>query len=449
MNILIVEDQGSVSDLIQYTILSKYQASFYHANSSEEAFEQLSDTKIDLVISEYRIDGENAGGKLYKYILQNNLSIPFALCSSSNPDSIREFDDRKNFIEYIKKPNIYDGVNRVIKAYEIIFSSESDSILSPVLRTKLTYAQVSLDIVAKLEKAQCEIFAKVNDEKFVEVFKLNDEISEEKVEKLFHKGVKSLYIKRDDSKFFFDLVANEIKSLFEDIGEDEEDKVIKAHEKISEAAIQFGFSGALIEATEESVKHTIGIMQSNKDLRPVYKKLFGGQNNYLSMHSIALCYISCGILQKTEWNKYEAQNKLIFVSYFHDISITDSDFREDQFDAEDIKSNDQIMRDHVKESSNFIQKFNTDIPMDVDKIIALHHERPDGSGVNKIPPSQIPPLAAIFILAHEIVDILIMLERKNIDPTIEEINKYLKIDQYTDKYFKLAFEAYMKSELFI
>ena len=449
MNILIVEDRGSVSDLIQYTILSKYQASFYHANSSEEAFEQLAENKIDLVISEYHVDGENTGGKLYQHILNSSLSIPFALCSSSNPDTIQDFDDRKYFIEFIKKPNIYDGVNRVIKAYEIIHSSDSDSSLSPVLRTNSTYALVSLDIVAKLEEAQCEIFAKVNDEKFVEVFKLNDEITEDKIEKLFHKGIQSLYIKRDDSKFFFDLVANEIKSLFESPDGDDEDKVLKAHEKISEAVIQFGFSDALIEATEESVKHTIDIMKSNKDLRPVYKKLFGAQNNYLSMHSIALCYIACGILQKTEWNKFEAQNKLIFASYFHDVSITNTEFREDEVSKDDKHSHTKTMNDHVKDSSDFIQNFREEIPMDVDKIIALHHERPDGSGVNKIPPSQIPPLAAIFILAHEIVDVLIMLEKENIDPTIEEVNKHIKVDQYNEKHFKSAFEAYLESELFI
>jgi HD-GYP domain-containing protein (c-di-GMP phosphodiesterase class II)/CheY-like chemotaxis protein len=448
MNILIVEDQGSVSDLIQYTILSKYQASFFHAHSSEEAIEQITDNKIDLVISEYNIEGENTGGRLYQYILNQDLGTPFALCSSTSPDNYDEFDDRKFFIEYIQKPNIYDGVNNVIKAYEIIHSSDSDSSLSPVLRTNSTYSQVSLDIVAKLDKAQCEIYAKVNDEKFVEVFKINDEISEDKIEKLFHKGFKSLYIKKDDSKFFFDLVANEIKSLLADIDGDDEDKVVKAHEKISEAAIQLGFSDALIEATEESVKQTLDIMKSNKDLKPVYKKLFGHNNNYLSMHSIALCYISCGILKQTEWNKYEAQNKLVFASYFHDVSITDPEFRENlALDKQDKKYL-KIMKDHIRESEQFIKQFN-EIPMDVDKIIALHHERPNGKGLNGISPAQIPPLAAIFILAHEIVDILIQLEQENVDPTIEVVNKYLKTEEYTEKHFKTAFEAYLKSELFI
>jgi response regulator RpfG family c-di-GMP phosphodiesterase len=448
MNILIVENEGSVSDLIQYTILSKYQATFKHAHSLEEAKSIIKNNKIDLVISEYMIDGENTGGKLYQDILTQDEPIPFALCSSKAPDTYSDFDDRRYFIEFIQKPEIYDGVNKVIKAYEIILSSDCDSSLSPVLRTNLTYSQVSLDIVAKIISAKCEIFAKVNDEKFVEVFKVGDEISEDKVEKLFHKGFKNLYIKKDNAKLFFDLVANEITSLFEDDESDDEDKVIKAHEKISEAAIQLGFSDALIKATETSVQHTLDIMQSNKELKQVYKKLFGSGNNYMSMHSIALCYISCGILRQSEWNKFEALNKLIFASYFHDVTIRDPEFRENIPQEEQDNKYLETMKSHIKESEEFVKKFK-EIPMDVDKIIAMHHERPDGSGINNVSPSQIPPLPALFILAHDIVDVLITLEQENIDPSVEEVNKRLDVELYQEKNFKKAFDAYMKSELFL
>jgi hypothetical protein len=64
----------------------------------------------------------------------------------------------------------------------------------------------------------------------------------------------------------------------------------------------------------------------------------------------------------------------------------------------------KTIRNHPIKASEVVMTM-TEIPADVDTIILQHHERPDGSGFpHGINSNQISPLAAIVIVAHDILD---------------------------------------------
>lgn len=447
MNILLVEDDESVRDIINYTIQAKFRAEIIMASSYEEAIELIKNNKFDLIISDYFLE-DKTGGDLYSYLLEKNISIPFAICSSIDPDEYPAFNDRKTYIGNIEKPYIFDGVNNIIKSYEIVCSSHTDLNLSEVLRESSSYAKININLLSKLKKAECKIMAQINEEKIVPVFNIGDEITLEKIEKVKAKGFEYLLIERSDAKVFFDLISSQISDILNDESTEVESRIVKAHEKISDVAINLGFSENLIKATEESVKMTLKVMKANKDLKKVYSKMFSSAENYLSSHSIALCYISCGILRHTEWNKFEAKNKLVFASYFHDVAIEDASFREDKEVEEYSEGEKDIFKGHIDKSVDFVKGY-TEIPMDVDKIIMYHHEDPDNKDLTKgIAQNNIPPLACVFIFSHKIVDILFDLMQENIDPSFEEVSKRINFENYHSKNFIKVIEAYKKSELF-
>lgn len=446
MNILLIEDDESIRDIITYTILAKFKAEIIPASSYEEAINLIDKTKIDLVISDYYL-GDKTGGDIYQYLLEINKYIPFAICSSIDVDEHQEFNDRKFFIGQIIKPFIFDGVNQVIKSYEIIHSSMGDLNLSDVTRENSSYSRINILLLSSIKKAQCKIYAQINDEKIVPVFEIDDEISSEKIEKVKAKGFEYLLIERSDAKIFFDLISSQIMDILKDESTAVEHRIVKAHERISDVAINLGFSEHLIKATEESVKLTLEVMKSNKELKKVYRKMFGPNESYLSSHSIALCYLSCSILRKTEWNKFEAKNKLVFASYFHDVGIDDQAFVENK-DYEDMSESEKtVFENHVDRSVEFVRKFK-EIPMDVDKIILQHHEDPTIEANKSIPQENLTPLSCIFIFSHKIVDILFDLEKENIDPNYDVVNERIHLDKYNSKNFEKVKEAYLKSELF-
>jgi response regulator RpfG family c-di-GMP phosphodiesterase len=54
-----------------------------------------------------------------------------------------------------------------------------------------------------------------------------------------------------------------------------------------------------------------------------------------------------------------------------------------------------------------------EIPSDVDIVVLQHHERPDGTGFPRgLHSHQISPLASVFIVAHDILDQILMLGEK-------------------------------------
>lgn len=447
MDILLVEDDESVRDIISYTIQAKFKTQITYASSCEEAIQLLGINKYDLIISDYFMEGKT-GGDLYLYLLENKKIIPFVICSSIDPDEFPAFNDRSYFIGNIVKPFIFDGVNEIIKSYEIFCSTQDNLNLSDVKRESASYSKININLLSKIDKAECKILAKVNDEKIIPVFEVGDDLSEEKLTKLRNKGFEYLYIERVDSKIFFDLISSQIIDILHDENTEVEARIVKAHEKISDVAINLGFSDHLIMATEESVKLTLEVMKSNKELKKIYKRMFTKSDNYLSSHSIALCYISCGILNKTEWNKFEAKNKLVFASYFHDVAINDASFREDKKISTLNPQEKEIFASHIDQSVEFVRNFK-EIPMDVDKIILYHHETPNYDGINKgVAQSSIPPLACVFIFSHLIVDILFELEQEDIDPSYAEVDKRIDFNLYTSKNFEKVIKAYRESELF-
>lgn len=445
MNILLVEDDESVRDIITYTILAKYKADIIPASSYEEACKLIESQKIDLIISDYYLV-EKTGGDIYLHLLEIDKYIPFAICSSVDPDEHQEFNDRKFFIGHITKPFIFDGVNQVIKSYEIIHSSQGDLNLSDVTRESSSYSKINVGLLKHIDVAKCTIYAQVNEDKVIPVFEIDDEVSQSKIDKIQSKGFEYLLIERNDTKLFFDLISSQIIDLLKDESTDVETRIVKAHERISDVAITLGFSEHLIKATEESVKLTLQTMKSNKELKKVYRKMFGPNETYLSSHSIALCYISCGILSKTEWNKFEAKNKLVFASYLHDLNNDDQKYRHDT----NLKISDdekKTFKDNVKNTINFLRDF-TEIPMDVDKIIQQHHNDFLINFGNESIKESFTPLSQIFIYAHHIVDVLFMLEKQNIDPSYEVVAQHLDFDRINLKYFDDIQKAYEKSGIY-
>ena len=112
-----------------------------------------------------------------------------------------------------------------------------------------------------------------------------------------------------------------------------------------------------------------------------------------------------------EWKSEATLQKLALASFLHDVpfenhslaavtDLTELARRKDEFTPEESK----LYKIHPVKSAELARQFH-EVPPDVDAIVLQHHERPDGSGFPRgMAHHQISPLAAVFIVAHDLVD---------------------------------------------
>jgi response regulator RpfG family c-di-GMP phosphodiesterase len=446
MNVLIVDDEEEIREILTFTLETEISADFIYAESGQEAIKKISEIdNLDLIICDYNMPNGN-GETVYKYLLDNNITLPYVLCSSSKKEEFDVFNDEGPFLFEITKPYVYEGVSEMLKKYEQFRKSENIN-KAPVSKNETGYSTISLELLQLFPQIPSDIFVKISDMKMVKVINAGDHITAEEVEKYKKKKIKRLLIKKNEAKLYLDVLFKRIDDLLENEDSIDEDKVLDIHSVIMDTVRTLGLCPQIIRATEKSVEFAVNLFEKNKSFEDISKHIFGNKRNYLTKHSIALAYISTGILAKLPWDSPETRNKLVMASFLHDASIKEQDFNESEVDEDDPDTL-LTFKSHPSETVSVLKQFDA-LPPDVDTIILEHHERPDGSGFPKqLSADQIKPLSSIFIFAHDIVDIIFHLEKDGKKPAKDIVIDSLDKDLYDTKNFKKSYEALSKIKLF-
>ena len=122
-----------------------------------------------------------------------------------------------------------------------------------------------------------------------------------------------------------------------------------------------------------------------------------------------LCvYFSIDLAQTLSWTNESTLFKLTMASLLHDVAAIGLEELEMRVaKGEHADRLPLSFRRHPFESAHLAQKLR-DAPPDVDRIILEHHELPDGSGFpNNLKGSELSPLSVIFILAHNLTDVVL------------------------------------------
>ncbi len=134
--------------------------------------------------------------------------------------------------------------------------------------------------------------------------------------------------------------------------------------------------------------------------------------NYLKTHIDLLCYVSCSIGRTLGWVTESTIDKLIYVSYLHDLRY----FEMPKLAKIPSKAAFESQRDSLSEEersaylegpaySAMMSKDDEMNSIDVERILLQQKERPDGSGFPAgITFKQLFPLSCLFIISHAFVD---------------------------------------------
>jgi len=134
--------------------------------------------------------------------------------------------------------------------------------------------------------------------------------------------------------------------------------------------------------------------------------------NYLKTHIDLLCYVSCSIGRTLGWVTESTIDKLIYVSYLHDLRYFELPKlaripSKAAFDSQksSLTPDEQKIYLEGPSYSALMSKDDEMNSIDVERILLQQKERPDGSGFpSGITFKQLFPLSCLFIISHEFVD---------------------------------------------
>ncbi|MCB9061339.1 MAG: response regulator [Halobacteriovoraceae bacterium] len=416
MRLLYAEDDEDLRTLYSLILKSYYQdMDITYCSDGQEAINKLKVSQnYDLIISDYDMPVAN-GGLIYKFLIDSDLKIPYLLLTGRQIDNDPYL---KNFTDDKERRNVY--LTKPIKKDQLIIEidlilNRSNSHKEPTNLNSDTYerwSEVSVDTVLKSNNVPCDVYIRINSEKFIKIIDANTMYASEIVLKYKNKGARTLFIKRENLLDFVDNISRDVLKILEvREGLDDTQNVQNANLGLStlkENLLSCGLSKSSIDLAQECIDISLELVKKNENILNKVAKILD-KEDYLSNHVHLINFVTTGIIEKLDWTTESTATKLILASILHDITLDTMDAAKVQnFSEKGFKflndSEQTSIKRHPIDAANIVKNFES-FPPGIDSIIMQHHERPDGTGFPKgLNSKQIQPLACVFIVAEEFVN---------------------------------------------
>jgi HD-GYP domain-containing protein (c-di-GMP phosphodiesterase class II) len=263
-----------------------------------------------------------------------------------------------------------------------------------------------------------DIYIRLSETKYVKLFQQGDVFDRADLEKYTEKkGVEYLYIRKDDCALFAKKYREDLEKLLKQPVINTEQAVQSAesvHEAVQALAKTVGFTAEVQDLVKTQVKVAMKAISASPRLSELFGKLKAVQGKYLSTHSHLTAYLACAVASQMKWGSEQTFMKLNLACFLHDITLSNHELAAEtslkaveantaKYTAQEIRA----YKGHAREAANLASRF-SEVPPDVDAIIAQHHELPDGKGFPlALNHTRIAPLSAIFIVAHDMAQFTI------------------------------------------
>ncbi len=410
MHVVLYKEEPKSREILAFALESKLGASVSRAAKFEDVVQVLlANNPVDLIIC----DSKPENATLYKMLLSTGSNIPvLLLLNSTSPQQQNiSFPD----IKILAGINL-DGEPGMEKVIEIIRNEVKNGNLKPTTDDP-DYCRVSAELAIQVSPLQGDLYIRLSNTKHIKLFKKGEQLNKTHIEQvLTEKKIKFLFVHRSDYGSFLLKFGEDLKKIA-----DSPTATLQEKEMLSLSAIQvlhelshkIGFTEEVHELARESVRLVVTTLSKDFKLVNVLKAFAKDRDKYIASHSLMVAHVACGISTKMTWPSDTTSQKLVTAAICHDLSINNQELAKirtlkelnnntTSYTPEEITA----YKSHPYTSADSLSQAN-DISSDVDFIIRQHHERPDGSGFPRgLNARNIAPLAAVFIVAHDIVDFI-------------------------------------------
>jgi response regulator RpfG family c-di-GMP phosphodiesterase len=401
LTILYVEDEQDLREVLAMDMESSLPVKVVECESTEEAMEKLrEDTEqlIAMVICDYNLPGQN-GDALYQHIRAKYPSIPFVLHTSTFPNDISAFNSLEQdnpHNKFVQKPEFFGIIHAIQKFLEIKPESKQPE-----------YCKVAAKRFLMFNTIRYDIYLRLAGNKYIKIINKNELYMAETINKYCDKGCEFLYLKGEDYGPFLRLFTNMVKDrlIRNNLPPAEQlsfelDCAMVLHDHLA----SFDLCEEVMETAKVMTNSNLDLIKKDPQLSAIIETMTNREGYHLE-HSLLISYISLAIATKMGWTSELTLAKLSLAAITHDISLdTDSTVRNHDIIPNDINNSHwriQQQINHHPENGAERLSSSSSIPDDVCNIIRCHHETGDGKGYPRnLPPSHVPPLAAILIVAE-------------------------------------------------
>jgi HD-GYP domain-containing protein (c-di-GMP phosphodiesterase class II) len=420
MEVQLVADQEQIRELVQFQLTSQLTLDVKDCDSKSCAeLLKKSEKFCDLLIMPY----EGPESALWKALVERKSDLPFLLYFDP---SVIKLDTSQTAglpcLGFVELSNLAEGIISLTKE---LLKKRGES-LKPA-----AYCPIKTNLLARFTPLNTDIYIRLSEKKYLRLFKSGDTFGKEDLEKYCEKkGIEFMYLKGSGTKDFARKFSQELDALVSksNIKPEEAQKTVEeVQEAIQELVNSVGFTPEVQQLAKKNVQLAMKQIGSNPKLSTLLSRM-QGDANYVSRHSNILAEISCCLAKEMEWGSESTFSKLVLASLMHDVALKDQKLaqigtlkeledRKGEFSAEEVT----VYQLHSVKAAEVVRAFQ-EIPPDVDIIVLQHHERPNGSGFPRgLAHNHIAPLAALFIVAHDLVqEMLKKRENFSVPAFIEE-----------------------------
>lgn len=267
-------------------------------------------------------------------------------------------------------------------------------------RAKITVKAVTMEQVCSWETAPANLYMKLQDGRFVAVFRTGNVIDKERLAKYAAKGVTSLFSSEQD--------LDNMSTTDGAFAVATTNSKVDALEKISQTVFDDLLALGVSEASYNNAKAVSKVVRSMIDKDPKLSDAFtkfqevGAEEVRHAMMVSAMSTILCSSM---DWIKPATFESLALGALLHDIGMLSLPKDIQTGDVAKMSPNDRKLFEGHGEAGRALLSQLKSVPDDVVMIVAHHHERSDGSGFPLgLKDVYIHPLARIVGLANELVE---------------------------------------------
>lgn len=412
MKILIADDEAEIREIIRFTLEVELGYETVEAATGREAIWALAaHPDIACVVCDYNMpDGD--GAEVYRWLQRHAPTTPFILCSSELPASLKPAGVAACFVE---KPMLVEPLKTLV-ARLVPRGSTAAAPFAP------GYCRVPFSVLRKVMAVQWDLYLKLSDSKYVRVMKEGDSFGPDEMSRFERKSVRCVYVRRDDAA---DLLAGLAAALRDALARAPADAAFDAGatmelsqsaiEAIRSVGLQIGFGAEAQELIQGSIALIRRTLRQNERLAHVLERLRLDPDSYIASHSAVLAHVAPGIASLLGWTSEGTFGKLALAAFLHDLPLPDDAAAKiDRLDGAICDGSAlalpydaaQAIAEHPRKAAELARSI-PGLPADLDVILLQHHERPDGQGFpDGIPASRFAPLAAVFVVAHDLVSFI-------------------------------------------
>jgi HD-GYP domain-containing protein (c-di-GMP phosphodiesterase class II) len=419
MRVLLFHSETDSLKSFAFWLESQLGFHIHQEHSLEKALLQIKSEEAPKLIVAGDCEQSN---NLFKFIASNQIRTPMIFIGRKNL-SVASVN---NGLNLIGEMTVGDEPSKLMSLVQKNFSPED-------LRVQVDgfYCRIHISLLLRIVPLMGDIYLKLGEHKYVKLFKKGTLFTKDDLNKIWHvKKLEYLYVHKSEAHSFMSKLQEDLDRLAHSSTDDDPKEVLNVVSEAQDAVLSltntFGFSPQVMEITQSSVKATLkAIGKSPKLSSLVFDKLLKNKN-LVSSHSVMTAQVACCIALKLNWPSESTFHKLILASFLHDIALPKPEFALIRNKAQLNMFRDKLsaldfdrIKNHPYAAGEMVMNMQ-EVPQDVFTIITQHHEDAEGKGFPRgLNSASIAPLAAIFIIAEEVVHLYMQSEGKI------EIEKYL------------------------